>query len=203
LQIARSVNDIWGIGIILRQLGQIHLELGETGRAMDLIRQSVSQFREVGDSMLMEMSLIDMGAATRASGAYAESKVYFLEALQTAAGTKNWDAVLNTLTEIAATEMEEGARERALGLVIQCQQHLSTNRKVGDQDESESSLKLGRWGQQRYPRLERLQAELEAQLLPHSVAEIGERARARTLDSVVRELLSQNTGVYAEKSGEV
>jgi tetratricopeptide (TPR) repeat protein len=122
LQIARAVNDLWGIGIILRQLGLIHLQLGDTERAMILLRRSVSQFREVGDSMLMAMSIIDMGAATRTSGAYTEAKLCFLEALQTAVETKNWDVVLNVLIEIAATEMDAGAGERALELVIQCQQ---------------------------------------------------------------------------------
>ena len=195
LQIARAVNDLWGIGIILRQLGLIHLQLGETDRAIALIRRSVSQFREVGDSMLMTMSLIDMGAATRASSAYAESKVYFLEALQTVVETKNWDAVLNALIEIAATEMEEGAGERALELVIQCQQYLSTNQEESDQSESESQLKLGRWGQQHYPRLERLRAELESQLTPRQVAAVAKIAKTRTIESVVRELLDLRTEV--------
>lgn len=195
LQIARSVNDIWGIGIILRQLGLIHLQLGETGRAMALIRRSVSQFREVGDSMLMVMSLIDMGTATRASGAYNESKMYFLEALETAAETKNWDAVLNALIEIAATEMEAGAGERALELVIQCQQPLSTNQEVKNQAESESQLKLGRWGQQHYPRLEQLRVELESQLTPQQVADVAKMATTRTIESLVRELLDERTEV--------
>jgi tetratricopeptide (TPR) repeat protein len=195
LEIARMVKDIWGIGIILRQLGLIHQELGETGRAMVLIQRSISQFREVGDRMLMSMALIDMGAATRVSGDYAESKGYFLEALQTAVETKNGDVVLHALTELAATEMEAGAEERALALVIQCQQHLSTNWERSDQDESESQLKLGRWGQQRHPRLEQLRAELEAQLTPQQVAAVEEMARVRTRDSVVRELLAQRTEV--------
>jgi predicted ATPase len=176
LQIARSVNDIWGIGIILRQLGLIHLELGDIERAMALIQRSVTQFREVGDSMLMTMSLIDMGSATRTFGAYAESKAYFLQALQTAMETKNSDVVLNILTEIAATEMEAGARERALELVIQCQQYLSTNQEQRDQAESESQLKLGRWGQQQYPRLEQLRSDLESQLTPLQVAEGGRQS---------------------------
>jgi tetratricopeptide (TPR) repeat protein len=191
LQIARTVNDVWGIGIILRQLGLIHLELGETGRAKALIRRSVSQFREVGDRMFMAMSLVDLGVATRASGAYSESKPYFLEALQTAAETKTWVVALNALTEIAAIEMEEGAGERALELVIQCQQHTSTNREARDPAESEVQRTLGRWGQQRRPRLERLRAELESQLTPQQVAAVEETARARSLKSVVQELVAQ------------
>jgi len=136
-----------------------------------------------------------MGAATRASGTYEESKVYFLQALQTAVETKNWDAVLNALIEIAATEMKEGARERALELVIQCQHYLSMNQEERDQSESESQLKLGRWGQQHYPRLERLRAELESQFMPRQVAAVEEIVRARTIESVVRELLAQRKEV--------
>ena len=191
LQIARTVNDIWGIGIILRQLGLSHMELGETGRAEALFRRSVSQFGEVGDRTFMAMSLIDLGVATRASGAYAESKACFLKALKTAEETKNWVVVLNALTEIATTEMEAGAGERALELVIQCQQHKPMNREFRDSVKTQSQSRLGRWGQQRNPRLEMLRAELESQLTPKQVAGVEKRASIRSLDNLVQELVAK------------
>jgi predicted ATPase len=193
LQIASMVHDVWGMGIILRQLGLSHLELGEPGRAMDLMRKSVAQFREVGDTMLMVMSLIDMGTAMRASGAYAESNAHFLDALKTAADTKSWAVVLNVLIEIAVTEMEAGAGERALELVLQCQQYPSMHPDASEQAELESQFRLGRWGQQQYPRIERLRAELEVQLTPAQVAAAEAMARSRSLDSLVRELLAGRT----------
>lgn len=135
LQIARSVNDLWGLGIILRQLALIDLELGETQRAMSLFQQSVARFREVGDSLLMAMSLLDMGATARASGAYAASKAHCLEALQTGVDTTNWDVVVNAVTDIAATDMVAGATQPALELVLQCQLHLSASQEVTEKVE--------------------------------------------------------------------
>ena len=49
IQISKTINDLWGLGILVRQLGLIHLDLGATMQAQALIRQSVSQFREIGD----------------------------------------------------------------------------------------------------------------------------------------------------------
>lgn len=164
-------------------------------QAKALIQQSVSQLGEIGDTMLIAMSLVDLGVATRASGVYDESKAYFLEALQTAAESKTWVVVLNALTEIATTELEVGAWEWALEIVMLCQQHSSTNREGSDQPKFESQRRFGRWGQHRYTRLKRLRAELEAQLTPLQVAEIEERASVRTLNSLVRELLVQRTEV--------
>ena len=77
--------------------------------AQALVRQNVSQFREIGDSMLLAMSLVDLGVATRASRAYDESKAYFIKVLQTAAKSKTRVVVINALTEIATTKMEVGA----------------------------------------------------------------------------------------------
>jgi predicted ATPase/DNA-binding XRE family transcriptional regulator len=190
LQITKTINDRWGMALIHRRLGLISLESGESRRAATLLRQSVSQFREIGDRTLMATTLVDLGVATRASGAYSESKQYFLEALHTAVETESWVVVLNALTEIAAIEMEEGVGERALELVIQCRQHPSTDRGARDQAESESQLTLGRWGQQRYPRLERLRAELESQLTPRQIAAAQARAQARTLENLVQEILA-------------
>lgn len=190
LQITKTINDRWGMALSHRRLGLISFESGESRRAATLLRQSVSQFREIGDPTLMATTLVDLGVAARVSGAHAEARQYLLEALQTAAETKTWAVVLNALTELAAIEMEAGSGERALELVIQCWQHPATDREAGDQAESESQLTLGRWGQQRYPRLKRLRAELESQLTSQQIAAAQERAQTRTLENLVQEILA-------------
>ncbi len=165
-KITKTTNDQWGMALSHRRLGLICLESGAYMRATTLLRQSVSQFREIGDLTLMVMTLVDLGVAMRVSGAYAESREYLLEALQAAVETKNW---LNALSEYAAIEMEEGTGERALELVIQCLQHSSTNREL---TKSVPQLTLGRWGQQRPARLGRLQAKLESQLTSQQIAAV-------------------------------
>ncbi len=190
LQISKTLNDRWGMAQTLKRLGLISFESGEVRHAESFILQSVSLFREIGDRTLMATTLVDLGVVARASGAYSESKQYFLKALQTAVETETWVVVLNALTEIAAIEMEKGAGERALELVIQCRQHPSTDRGTRDQAESESQLTLGQWGQQRYSRLERLQAELESQLTPRQIAAVQARAKTQTLENLVQEVLA-------------
>jgi hypothetical protein len=110
--------------------------------------------------------------------------------LQTAAETKARAVVLNALTELAATEMEQGSGERALELVLLCRQHSATKRQVGDQAEAEPQLTLGRWGQQRNARLERLWAELNSKLTPRQIASAQTQARSQTLADLVQAILA-------------
>lgn len=171
LQISKTLNDCWGIGQTLRRLGLISLELGETGRAEALIRQSVSQFREIGDRPLIARALIDLGVVARGSGAHSEAKQSFLDALQTAMETQAMVIALRALAETAAIRMQEGATELALEMVTQCLQHPATIQEVRD-------------------RAERLRAELVAQLTPQQIEAAQERAQASTLESLAQEILA-------------
>jgi predicted ATPase/transcriptional regulator with XRE-family HTH domain len=170
-EISRTLNSLWSVGQTLRRLGLISLELGETEDAEALIRQSVSQFKEIGDRMFMAMALIDLGVVTRASGANSESKQYLLEALRTAIEAQTNLNALRALMEIAVTEMREGRIELALELVTHCLQHQSANRWIRD-------------------RAERLRVELAPQLTPQQVKAAEARAHVRTLDSLAGEILA-------------
>jgi predicted ATPase/DNA-binding XRE family transcriptional regulator len=192
LQISKTIRDRWGMALNLRRLGVANLESGEVERAGTLLRQSVSHFKEVGDHPTpMATTLIDLGVAARVSGAYAEARQVLLEALQTATETKTSTVVLNALTELATIEMEEGAGERALELVLQCRQDPSTKRQASGGASPDSQLTLGQWGQQRYARLERLQGQLESQLTQQQAAAARARVQARPLEDLVQEILSE------------
>ena len=170
LEISKALKHRSGIAYALKWLGLISHKLGETERAEALLRQSVSEFREIGDVTLMADALVDLGVVTRASGAESEAKQYLLQALQTAIETQTNHTALQALMEIAVIEMNEGNIELALELVTYCLQHPSTKRDVSNRAES-------------------LRAELVAQLTPQQIEAAEARAQARTLESLAQEAL--------------
>jgi tetratricopeptide (TPR) repeat protein len=170
LQISKALNHRSGIGDNLKWLGLISHKLGETERALALLRQSVSQFREIGDRTLSADALVDLGVVIRDSGGESEGKQYLLEALRTAVETQTYHTALQALIEIAVLEMREGNTELALEMVTHCLQHPSTKREVSD-------------------RAELLRAELVAQLTPQQIEAAEARAQAKTLRSLAQETL--------------
>lgn len=111
LQINKALGHRSGIGEALKWLGRISHKLGETERAQAVLRQSVSQFREIGDPTFMADALVDLGVVIRAAGAEAEAKQYLLESLRTAIETQTNHTALQALMEIAVSEMREGNSE--------------------------------------------------------------------------------------------
>lgn len=162
LQLSKGLNHRSGIGYALKWLGLISRQLGELERAQALLRQSVSQFREVGDGTLMAEALVDLGVVTRASGAEPEAKPYFLEALRAAIDTHTDHTALQALVEIAGIEMQEGNTEQALELVAYCLQHPSARREIKD-------------------RAGLLRAELATQLTPEQLEAAEARAQSGSL----------------------
>jgi len=120
--------------------------------------------------MLLGSTLIALGAVERASQDHARSKRHFLHALETAMETKTITVVLQALAEIAVSAMNEGENELALELVIYALQHPLVNARLK-------------------ARLDQAHAGLVAQLTPKQVAEIEERVCARTLESLLQDLL--------------
>jgi predicted ATPase/DNA-binding XRE family transcriptional regulator len=172
LQISQMLNDRWGIGQALRQLGLINFHLGQIEQAEVQIRQCVSQFREIGDLTLMALALIDLGVVIRAAEKYPESKQCFMKALQSALDTQTVVIALQALVEIAVIEMKEGATELALELVTQCLGHPFSSLEIKDH-------------------AEKLREELEGRLTSQQIAMARTRTQSMTLEMVLRELASQ------------
>ena len=171
LQLSKALNHRSGIGEGLRSLGLIHNKLGEIQRADALLRQSVSQFREIGDPTLIADALVNLGMVTRDAGAESEAKQHFLEALQTAIETQTIHTALQALIEIAAIERKKGRAELALEVVTHCLRHPSTTREVTELAES-------------------LRAKLVTQLTPQQIKAAEARARAKTLERLAQEVLA-------------
>jgi predicted ATPase/transcriptional regulator with XRE-family HTH domain len=114
LEICQATRDRWGTGQTLWQLAMIRFELGQAREAVDLLRQSIFQFREAGDRPLMAEALVDLGLVLRASGSPIEARTVFEEAFRVALETQTSGTVLKALLEIAVIEMEQGETEKAL-----------------------------------------------------------------------------------------
>jgi tetratricopeptide (TPR) repeat protein len=170
LEISRETNDRWSEGQTLRQLGWIHFELGEAREAADLLRQSIFQFREVGDRPLVARASIELGVVLRESGSYSESKRVLQEALQLAVETQTLVIAGQALLEIAVSEIKQGENERALERVAFILKSAATNQEVKE-------------------RAGHLHAELAALLSPEQIEAVQARARKRTLEDLVNEVL--------------
>jgi predicted ATPase len=171
LQISKALHHRSGIGDALKSLGLISDKLGETERAEALLRQSVFEFREIGDRTLIADALVDLGTVTRASGAESEAKQYLLEALRTAIEAQTNHTALRAVVEIARIEMREGNTELALEWVTYCLQHPSIQREVTDPAES-------------------LHAELVVQLTPQQIEAAEARAQTKTLEGLAQAILA-------------
>ena len=170
LQLSKALKHRSGTGEALKWLGLIRYKLGETKRAKALLRQSISQFKEIGDPTLIAEALVDLGMITHDSGATSEAKQYLLDALRTAIETQTNHTALQALIEIGAIEMKEGNTELALEMVTHCLQQPSANREIRARAES-------------------LRAELVAQLTPPQIEAAQGRAKARPLEHFVQETL--------------
>jgi hypothetical protein len=159
------------MGYALKWLGLISDQMGETARAQALLRQSVSQFREIGDVTFMADALVDLGRVTSASGAASEAKQYLLEALGVAIETQTIHTAEQAVLEIAAIEMGAGKAELALEWVAHCLPPRSTRREITERAES-------------------LRAELAAQLTPEQIEAVERRVKRGTLESLAKEIRS-------------
>ena len=172
LQISKAINHRPGIGETLKLLGMIAHKLGQTNHAVTLLRQSVSQFREMGDRTLIADALVDLGVIMRDTQEESKAKQYLLEALQTAMETQTNHTALQALVEIAAMEMRAGNTELALELLTHCLRFPSAMREVTD-------------------RAQALRAELVAHLTPQRIKSAEARAQTRSLESLVQESLTK------------
>jgi tetratricopeptide (TPR) repeat protein len=167
LQISKALHHRSGIGDALKWLGLISEKLGDSARAETLLRQSVSQFREIGDRTLIADALVSLGAVLRDSGTGSDAKGYLLEALQLAIDTQTHHTALQAFIEIAEIEMQEGNPELALEFVSHCLRHPSSTRELMDRAGS-------------------LRADLIARLTPGQIESAEARAQAETLESLAR-----------------
>jgi tetratricopeptide (TPR) repeat protein len=119
LEISRATNDRWGAGQTLRQLGLIHIELGEAQEAAELLSQSVCQFREAGDRPL-GTDAASTWRGWNVSGSPSKSVHTLQEAFR---GRRDTPATAWRAHGRSPERAEQGRKERALELATLCWKH--------------------------------------------------------------------------------
>lgn len=171
LQLSQALDHRSGTGEALKWLGLIRYQQGDARRAEALLRESLSQFREIGDRTLIADALVNLGAVTRDARKESDARRYLVEALRTALETQTTHTALQALIEIAALESKEGNTERALELVMQALQSPSITSDLRE-------------------RAEALRAEMAARLTPQQIEAAQARADAATLEGLAQETLA-------------
>ncbi|GIV96693.1 MAG: transcriptional activator [Herpetosiphonaceae bacterium] len=171
LTIRREMGDRRGIALCLNHLGDVARSLGDYREAVYLYEQSLAIFEEIGNRLGMIAALKNLGDVTYAVESYEESRHYFQQALQIATEIEAPSRALDIVTGMAALLAKEGRLELAVELAT-----LSLKDQVSTLENRQ--------------RAEQLLNRLASQLSPDLMVAAQQRALDRTIDTVVRELVS-------------
>jgi tetratricopeptide (TPR) repeat protein len=167
-----SVGDRWGLGSVHRGLGVVAQAKGDHTQAVDMFRKSLDTLTELGARQDAAQTLAEMGRSVFALGNDAEAVRIWRESLRIAIETRGTFIVMAALVGFASLQAKRGDKEHALELVVIVLNHSASTQET-----------KGRAG--------RLHAELEAQLTRQQVEAAQVRARAKTFEAAVVEVLKQ------------
>jgi predicted ATPase/transcriptional regulator with XRE-family HTH domain/cytochrome c553 len=171
LVLCTELGNRWGMGTAYRFLGLAALAQDKLPEAETLIHYSLDVFNEFVTGWDIVLSLVYLGEIKAAAGDFLEARRIFLEALPMALEVQAIPLALDALVGLAYLAVQIGQAEQAMELAICVSCHPASTQEAKD-----------RAGQ--------LGAELEAQLTPQQVEGAQARARTRSLDVTVTELLN-------------
>jgi tetratricopeptide (TPR) repeat protein len=171
IALSNEYGDRWVMAIALNRLGQVAHVQGEQEEARYLFRESVEICKEMGDRWTMAQALTNLADVTRMLGDQAAAHRLYREAFITANEAQVIPTALDALIGLAALLAQAGAPEPSLELLAQIIEHPAAGRETRE-------------------RAGRIHLELEAALAPDRLATIQERARERSFDAVVAEVLN-------------
>jgi len=146
----------WGLAQTRGTLGAIERDLGDDGRALELLRESSVLARDAGVTWWRGGVLAELGALSLRAGQLAEAESNARESLTIAAEQRDWSGRIFGVGLLACVAAEHGDLDRA-------------GRLWGAIEDETAFAPLGGW--------ERHRAECEARILAHSNPEL-ERALA-------------------------
>jgi tetratricopeptide (TPR) repeat protein len=168
----RSVGDRWGLGAAYRGLGVVAQAHGEHQQAVDMFRNSLDTFTELGGSWWVARVLAEMGRSMIALGNEGEAGRVWCKSLRIALDTGGTPVALDVLAGFASLQTKQGDGEHALELLLIVLNHSASFQETKD-------------------RAEALRAELEAQLTSQQVEAAQMRAKAKTFEAAVEEIEPQ------------
>ena len=169
LQTAKELGNRWGIGLGMEQLAtQAQLD-GDFAEARRFLEESVALYREVGDPWSLSRALNALSQIALSQSDMFEAERSAIQAVKTA---KEGEFDLNALNALATL----------------AQIHAQQGRSVSAFELAQFVLKNSASPKGAKDRAEKLDADLEAHLLPEQI----ERARlqSKTLEEVLQEILT-------------
>jgi hypothetical protein len=137
-----------------------------------MFRRGLDKFTELGGRFYVAQGLAEMGRSILALGKEAEAERVWREALRIATETHGAPAALEALVGLASLQAKQGKLEYALELLLMILNH-------------PASLHESKY------RARDLRADLEAQLTRQQAEAAQVRARAKSFEAVVDEVLKQ------------
>ena len=165
-----SIGDRWNLGFAYRGLGLIAQAQGEHVPAQDLFRKSLDMFTEIGARQDSARVLVEMSHSVFAQGNDVEAERGWREALHVTMETQGDFVALEALVGIATLKAKQGNIEQALELLLIVLSHPASLPETKN-------------------RADRFRAELEAHIPPTQIEAIQARAREKSFEAVVEDLL--------------
>jgi predicted ATPase/transcriptional regulator with XRE-family HTH domain len=165
-----SIGDRWNLGFVYRGLGLIAQAQGEHLQAVDMFGKSLDTLTEVGARQDVARVLVEMSRSSFALGNDAEAERGWCEALHVTMETQGTFVALEALVGIATLKAKQGTIERALELSMIVLNHPASLHETKN-------------------RADRLRAELEAHLTSQQVEAAQRRAKAKTVEAAVEEIV--------------
>lgn len=169
---SREIGHRRNLAISLGNLGDVACQYGEYDRAADLLQESLAIKKELGDRFSLIYSLSHLGKVAHRIGRVRKAKEWYDQALQIACDIGATAFVSDVLIGVADLLATTGDTERAVELV-----QAALNHTGGDQEVKGAADKL--------------LVELEAELPSHVVAACRQQGDAKSLETVVAEVLDK------------
>jgi tetratricopeptide (TPR) repeat protein len=167
-----SIGDRWGLGSAYRGLGLVAQAQGEHLQAVDMFRKSLDTLTELGARQDVALGLAEMGRSIFVLGDDTQAGRLWRESLRIATETRGTHVALEALVGLANLQAKRGERGYALELLLIVLDHPASIQDTRN-----------RAGQ--------LKRELEAQLTSQQVEAAQARAGAKSLETIVDEILKQ------------
>jgi tetratricopeptide (TPR) repeat protein len=172
LHLAVGTGDRLSIGVTLEQLAIAMQASGDEMEARWLLKESIDQFRDVGDTWFLSHALNLAGFFALGVGEDAQAYESFREAGQIAVAAQAPPNILDALAGLAMLFARQGQPEQALELTAHILQNPASGPEAKD-------------------RAENLRAELAAQLTPQQMEAVQTEVQADNLEAFVATLLTQ------------
>jgi tetratricopeptide (TPR) repeat protein len=171
LVLCTELGNRWGLGTAFRFLGLAALAQKKIPEAETLIQYSLDVFNEFVTGWDIVLSLVYLGEIKAAAGDLLEARRIFLEALPLALEVQAIPLALDALMGLAYLAARTDQAEQALELSICVSCHPASTQEAKD-------------------RAEQLGVELEPQMTAQQLEIAQARARTKSLEATVRELLN-------------